>query len=329
LQPMLVASALCLVAGSPATQERHALSPASQGPSPDIARIFDESFEKTNTQCLEGSDTFSLSADPQTSASSFARNMLADYPSTGSTWLLRLVNSAANTTGSAPAGCSIYGEFGAKVDEDTHCPDSNFTERGAALVKTHFPAQQQYRHASLANSSQYGRSMRFDRLVVLLRHPLATVRSNINRWRGSTLTQADNLECWANWWGRAARALPAESVHVLRYEDMCKDTAAELARVTAFLGAPLAEDGTQPVLEQMLAEDPNLSCAQHTDHAAPYSVSEKLMLERWSARMEAWGYGVAADASARQNTAGTGAGTVVLAARPPAAEVKRNPWLLR
>mgnify|MGYP006150681271 CR=1 FL=1 len=333
--PRIMATLLLIttaLAARSATDEGRALSPNGDAPDtwPDIAHMFPESSEKTNTQCLDGSDTFTLSADAQTSNSTFARTMLADYPSTGSTWLLRLVNSVANATGTAPAGCAIYGEYAVKVDEDTYCPDTNMSERGAALVKTHFPAQDQYRRKSLADSRQYGRSMRLDRLVVLLRHPLAAVRSNIKRWRGSTSTQASNLECWANWWGRAARALPASSVHVLRYEDLCTDTAGEVARVIAFLGSPLAEQGTLPVIERMLTETPSLACSEHTDHAAPYTAAEQSMLKRWTDRMQAWGYGNASAATSSTAAAGRRAtGAVVLAARAPAAEVKLNPWLLQ
>lgn len=193
--------------------------------------------------------------------SKFDRVLLADYPSTGSTWLHRLLDATvADLDGVPPLGCSIYGEggmvnsFGKVFCEQGWRPDA-----GAVLFKSHFPAQELYATSSLADW-QYKASMAFDKLVLLLRHPISTVISNHERWReGSLQRTSTDLSCWASWWQRSMDAVGPSKVLVVRYEDLCLDTANVLQKVFHFLGGAYSNI-SKAHGEAALNKNPGLRC---------------------------------------------------------------------
>ena len=78
--------------------------------------------------------------------SAYRRVVLADYPSTGSSWLRALLSAVASQLGVPSPACSVYGS-----DDECElepqglaCPrgSGGCTQPPAALVKTHFPAQE-------------------------------------------------------------------------------------------------------------------------------------------------------------------------------------------
>lgn len=214
------------------------------------------------------------SAQPTTEAN-YTRVVMADYPSTGSSWLRHMLSELASRAGVANPTCSIYPEGGCSWyadDEQTtatrlDCKPSlrSYDERSGgeclmpptALVKSHFPAQELQHGVAVDSTYQFSRTMRLDKLVLLARNPLDTLRSNRERWGANV---EDNLACWAAWWAPVASALAAQGkLLVLRYEELCEDTAGSLVALLKFLGSPYDSWGEKDV-EAMLSDNAELRC---------------------------------------------------------------------
>lgn len=224
----------------------------------------------TNLACPKKSELFTASAISLHSAedrrkAGFERVVLADFPSTGSTWLRQLMTAASKDVCKSPS-CSIYesdGDNQCKVAKGVYCPcgenhGQSLQDAGAIVVKTHFPAQELW-HGNSILEGQYNSSMNFDKVLQLVRHPIATVNSNIRRWHSSKLFLAANLQCWGNWWERVTEAADKSKVHRTRYEDLCTDTAAELLRIFQFVGGCYQRVDLHSI-KDMLAMNPELKC---------------------------------------------------------------------
>ena len=198
---------------------------------------------------------------------------MADYPSTGSTWLKELLSHVANDLGLPSPACDIYDEGKSWKEEvggvRTSCMDigaGNGTAPPSALVKTHYPSQGTTPKEGIngPKDSQYLSSMTFDRLLLLLRHPQSTRASNKKRWNANDKITSNTLGCWWLWWQRVAATLPAADILEVHYEELCLHTAREVARVLRFLGEGFA-GVTDTEVEEALDKHEELSC-KHRGH---------------------------------------------------------------
>jgi hypothetical protein len=188
------------------------------------------------------------------------RVLLADYPSTGSSWIHQLLKTVAELKERPSPFCSIY-EEGNHSDQGfghVHCSPSWDKTAGAALFKTHFPSQELYLNKPLA-SWQYDASMNFDKMVVLLRHPVSSLVSGGKRWGADMEQSSKALSCWAAWWQRAMDAAGPANVMLLRYEDLCMDVPGEVARLFHFLGGTYHNISAADV-QGALEKHPHLRC---------------------------------------------------------------------
>jgi hypothetical protein len=225
-------------------------------------------------------------------SSNFTRVLLADYPSTGSTWLKQLLTAVATSKKMGSPSCAIYNEGDCKLPGHVSCECNNFdSRRDAALIKTHFPAQELYNSAPLADN-QYSSSMTYDRLVQLVRHPIASINSNIDRWGGALHTQSKNLQCWGQWWERVKDAADDDKkVLVLRYEDLCINTTAKVHEVLQHLGGNFASISLQDV-NTSLAARPDLACIHTEDLQSQTQATpqNEFILDDLGELMGVWGY---------------------------------------
>jgi hypothetical protein len=222
----------------------------------------------------------------------FTRVLLADYPSTGSTWLKQLLTAVATSEKMGSPSCAIYNEGDCKLPGRVSCDCNDFdTKRDAALIKTHFPAQELYNDQPLADN-QYNASMTYDRLIQLVRHPIASINSNLDRWGGALRSQSENLQCWGQWWERVKDAVDDDKkVLVLRYEDLCMNTTAKVHEVLQHLGGNFASISLQDV-DTSLAARPDIACIHTKDlqsqtQATPQS---EFILKDLGELMGIWGY---------------------------------------
>lgn len=221
---------------------------------------------------------------------SFARVVMADYPSSGSTWLKELLAVTATAEKAGNPSCAIYPEGACQLSK-AYCQCDGFSpSQDAALIKSHYPAQELYNGVSL-DSEQYKATMGYDRLVHLVRHPVALIRSNVNRWGGSLSTMSQNLHCWGEWWERAKEKAGGPNVLVLRYEDICTNTTAKVHEVLQFLGGRFASISLASV-RATLAQRVDLDCLHKNDLYSQTQVTleTKSIIEDNKDLMARWGY---------------------------------------
>jgi len=193
-------------------------------------------------------------------APGFTKVMLADYPSTGSTWLRELLVAVSKAADAGNPSCDIYheGKCELKGHADFQCDcDGLLSNQGAVLVKSHFPAQELFHGSSVTGSWQYDKTMEYDKLLQIVRHPVSSVMSNIRRWGGDVNYQSENLHGWGDWW-EEAKATKGKDNLVLRYEDLCLNTTAKVYEVLQFLGAEFATISLEDV-GNTLESNPELS----------------------------------------------------------------------
>jgi len=228
----------------------------------------------------------------------FTRVLMADYPSTGSSWLKQLLTVVATSEGYGSPACAIYPEGDRKLPGDVsevfcECADSD-VKPDAALIKTHYPAQELYNGESLA-SGQYNASMGNDRILQLVRHPIASISSNVDRWGGNLQRQSGNLQCWGAWGERVKGAMDnKKNVLVLRYEDLCSNTAAKVHEVLQYLGGSFKSISLTSV-EASLAACPDLACIHKHDLERQTQVTSEneFILDDLQDLMTSWGYSTA------------------------------------
>lgn len=216
------------------------------------------------SQCPRNSDVFRVPAgrlldNDDKDGDRATRVAMTDYPSTGSTWLMELLRVASKHTCSSPA-CSIYTEDGGRCHpyKNIHCPCDWGEDQGAMLFKTHFPAQEIFSRSTFRDW-QYNISMRFDKMLLLVRHPVATIKSNLQRWGGDSDYLSGNLHCWGEWWNRARREAGHDRTTVVRYEDLCEHTSRTVYEVLQFLGGCYGTIDPGYVRKQLEAR-PDLAC---------------------------------------------------------------------
>lgn len=260
-------------------------------------------LKPASEECPEGSEVFSLAASSSAADKvSFTRVVMADYPSTGSTWLRQMLSAISIAEKLGNPSCSIYPEGECKPDStnDIQCDCDGFDPQpDAVLFKSHYPAQELYHHGSL-NSSQYHATMGFDKILQLVRHPRDTVLSNIHRWGGSLSKQSDNLHCWGLWWERAKEAAGDENVLVVRYEELCGSTAETMHDVCQFLGGRFAAIPLEEI-EKTLGDRPDLACLRNSSNEtslAEIGSESTPALPDMSELLYRWGYSTG-DASKR------------------------------
>jgi len=238
-------------------------------------------------------DIYSLSAASAQKTGDVIRVVMADYPSTGSSWLKKLINVVARDA-QHPCGepaCDIYNEAQcAHAEEGLTCPCSwNAKDDGSLFFKTHFPAQEIFRNMPL-NDAQYKKTMHFDKILYLLRHPVATMNSNADRWGGSPASMARTLECWGLWWERARASVGESQVHMLHYEDLCLDTPEILHGVLQFLGGCYKNISKEDV-SRTLSKDKKLSCIHQQNLYTQANGRDKARIETTMGDlMRTWGY---------------------------------------
>ena len=147
----------------------------------------------------------------------------------------------------------------------------------------------------LVHAGWVRRCWRLPKYVVLVRDMRASLVSNYEKWkqhygvefteylRGDPSGRRYNSDLWwclrfMNAWGRVAQRFPAET-HVLRYEDLRRDPARELTRVSNFLLLQLAP---QQINAAVAAAGKDAMTARH-DPARPLGeVSlEERNVEEW------------------------------------------------
>lgn len=135
--------------------------------------------------------------------------------------------------------------------------------------------------------------MKFDRMVQLVRHPVATIRSNCHRWGCSVAGQSQNLRCWGEWWQRAKEEAGAANVLMLRYEDLCTNTSAKVHDVLQFLGGSFASISLSSV-RATLAERSDLNCIHSKSELHSQSTvanhADQIVLDDNVDLMSLWGY---------------------------------------
>jgi hypothetical protein len=246
--------------------------------------------ETSSLRCRAG--TFDFDPTPITPTTPhLTRVGLADFPSTGSSWTKRLLDEVAREHGLPVPGCAMYPEgtrlLGHPESLFCHCGDSCEQLPSSALVKTHFPAQSQT--GFIGTAGQYQTAMTWHKLVVLQRHPVPTLRSNVKRWGGGT--SAVTLNCWWAWWKRVAEALPSDKVHYLKYEKLCEDTVGELYKLLQFLGNEYASISRERV--QKIFDEKDLGCIhahEIWDSNNPRSERENNWMRDTKDLTRDWGY---------------------------------------
>lgn len=254
----------------------------------------DVSIATSSSQCPPGSEVFTLSTESRPTRREFTNVVLADYPSTGSSWLRVLLEkvsvSDGATTCGAP-GCSIYkGEWESPCESNNaHCPCSWSPASGARLVKDHYPALDLWQNASL-NSRVYEKTMDFDKVIHLLRHPVPTVTSNVRRFSGTPASQSETLRCWGKWWERVKATAGSDKVHVLRYEDLCRDTVVEVEKVLQFLGGCYSGISASSI-QKTIQDNPDLECI-HKDELFDMAAGlhAETIINEVGDLMDIWGY---------------------------------------
>lgn len=257
----------------------------------------------------------------------FTRVTLADYPSTGSSWLKFLLAATAKAANAGNPSCSIYSEHECQPSRDVDCDCNGFrTNQDAALIKSHYPAQELFNHQTI-DSAQYNATMKYDRIVQLVRHPIASIKSNVDRWNVSIPAQSVNLLCWGAWWERAKEVAGDANVLVLRYEDLCMNTTGKVHEVLQFLGGSFASISLSSV-SATLDERPDLQCIHQNDLRSQTQVTpgsefimrdHKDLMSRWGYRTDGTSEFPASSASLKQ--------TSVVRRQPGASTDQGNPWL--
>lgn len=235
-------------------------------------------------------------AKPPTVHPGFTTTILADYPSTGSTWLKKLLGAVSQEKVAGNPSCAIYPEGKCKLNgtKGIYCDCDGFNPyQDAALVKTHFPSQEMLVHHDV-HDWQYDRSMNFDKLVHLVRHPASAVMSNIHRWKGVPVhVQANNLKDWGKWWEKA-KVEKGKPVMLLRYEDLCTNTSAKVHEVLQFIGGRFANIPLEHI-ETVLRTHPKLQSIHgaHDFHTTTQRSSETepvFTMTELTDLMSTWGY---------------------------------------
>lgn len=250
--------------------------------------------------------------------------IMASYPNTGSTWLNKLLTASAGDICASPS-CSIYEREGeCEVSDGAYCPCSMGSQPSldALLKKTHFPAQELFRGRTLVDE-QYNKSMRFDRVILLARHPVATVNSNVYRSGGTRYMMARNLECWSRWWDRVRASVDEESWKVIRYEDLCLNTAETVHQVLQFIGGCYHRISREDVQSAIDAE-PELQCLHAHDFESVPGVEDnedKLTMELMRDFFLQWGYSNVSEWNLLANSRHTDS------LNAPAPDSEINPWL--
>lgn len=225
----------------------------------------------------------------------FTRVMMADYPSSGASWLKSLLRAVAIYQKVGNPDCAIYSEGNTcQLSSDVNCVCEGFSPvQDAALVKSHYPSQELFAQTSL-HSWQYNATMKYDRIVQLVRHPIAIAASYLARWgekSGHSYSQVSrNIHCWGEWWERVKKNAGDTNVFVLRYEDLCMNTSAKVHEVLQFLGGRFASISRARV-NAVLAAQPHLACI-HKQHLRSQTQVKHLefMTKDNEGLMARWGY---------------------------------------
>lgn len=218
---------------------------------------------------------------------------MTDYPSTGSTWLMELLQVASHHA-CGPPGCSIYTDDGGRCHpfKNMHCPCDWDEDQGAMLFKTHFPAQEIHAQSTFQDW-QYNVSMRFDKMLLLVRHPVATVNSNIQRWGGESSYTSGTLRCWGEWWDRARKKARPDGVRVVRYEDLCEHTAQTVYNVLQFLGGCYGTIDIAQVQQRIQARA-DLACKYTAGdlqaQTAAVGSGDRAVIRTLKPLLKVWGY---------------------------------------
>lgn len=198
---------------------------------------------------------------------------MADYPTVGAGWVKNLVEASFVTAGVAgnPA-CSIYEKEGdCSPSANIYCRCNGYTKKqDVALIKTHFPAQELFKQQS-CKDDQYHRSLQYDKVLRVVRHPARIIQENADRFGGQVSELAVNLVCYASWWDQVANYLGSENVLIVRYEDLCQQTADTLLEILQFFGGSAATI-PKTTLEK-LSKNATLSCE--------YSADDILLQSEW------------------------------------------------
>ena len=219
------------------------------------------------------------------------RVQMADYPSTGSTYLASLLRMVTAHASMPSPVCSVY----------EHDLGSCNRSSSAVLVKSHFPSQEVLRGRPLSTSVQYNATMHnLDGLLVLLRDPLATLRSNVQRWGGhGRLNTTEHAvferqlasgalvqRCWAAWWQRVCATLPARNVLVVRYEQLCTETVSTLLTILRFVGGIYAAVPRDAIARALAKERSASTCKYANDKQAlaptPRSAAEERLTKSFA-----------------------------------------------
>lgn len=226
----------------------------------------------------------------------YERVVMADYPTSGSTWLRQLLSYVAAQVHQPSPSCAIFNDEqgkGCPESEGLYCRDDREGLDGAcelgggtaappvALVKTHIPTL-----------GAVEPSMCFQRLLVLVREPLALQRANEARKQAKAAagkpwpeTEPANLQCWSSWWESVVKTVP--DALVVKYEDLCLATGETLAKVVAHLGMNVSHRDTEAALA--VAPKCRYSAADLEAQSKPAPGDESLS-ESFAAVRDAWGY---------------------------------------
>jgi len=241
-----------------------------------VARLLLQTRAQEKAVPSEGfcpSDTFNLPVPTAGTNSSYTRVILADFPSTGSTWMRNMLDTVC-TSGfgleCGPPGCSVYDDCNPTNESEKHedfwCPAGWHQEDGSVLIKTHFPSAE---FGEYQDSEVYAASTSFDKVVMMVRHPISLIDSMMYRFsstagsnerlKNETIVAAWNLACWGEWWRRVANNLGAGKVHIMRYEDLCFDAVNQLDQIAQFMGGRY-RNITKVHLQRMIDNNLDYAC---------------------------------------------------------------------
>lgn len=319
--------------GSAMIQKRHFKDAASTD-------LFKRYEHEAPAECSAGSEVQQMPTESlATEETDLIKVVLADYPSTGSTWLKEMLSAISVAENAGNPSCSIYdeGSCSPTYAKDIKCScEGFFPWQSAALIKSHFPAQELYMATSI-NSTQYLKTMDFGKVLQLVRHPVAAVMSNVNRWGGDVQRQSENLYCWGLWWERVKKTAGETGngkVMVVRYEDLCLDTAQKMREILLFLGGKFATISLHKI-EGTLSQHPELACMRDANDLYDETQSSSSSAEKINALFadnrltESWGY--PADGTALWSFRSNSSVSMIRAAGNRSMNTKqtmslRNPW---
>lgn len=193
---------------------------------------------------------------------------LVEFPKSGVTWLSSLLANAALHASGRPE-VATFASLGLYIPDIHHCRDI------AAPAYTHPPVRFIKSHASYAYRYRY--------MIYLARHPLAVMKSyykflhQLGAPTGSfesfCRSEVHGIPAWrhhvSSW---LSDDYPAQRLHLIRYEDLMEDAAAQLEAVSENMGWNISKSSIEFAVEASHASRMKASEQRYRAHNPRYSM---------------------------------------------------------